>query len=144
MSTENSSYYPEYDGLSAVELGQAMEGLNAEIEEAEEHIKQLKARYKELTTYRIPKALEAEGLKNFRLASGRGITTAEQYYVSVRAEDKPEFLQYLRDHGQGSLIKEDVNAQTLKAYIKGCVKDGLEYPASIVNVTVMPVAQFFK
>lgn len=136
--------YEHLDGLPVVKLGERMEELDAIIAEKEEDLKTVKAEFEFIRVTLIPKKLEEEGLKNFRLASGRGITTSTDLYVSVLADDKPTFMQWLKDSGQGGIIKEDVNPQTLKAFIKNRIENAEEYPADIVKVTPVTKAKFFK
>ena len=135
--------YPELLGLSAVKLGERMEALDGVIHEQDEALKASKAEFEHIRIHLLPKQLEAEGIKNFRLASGRGITTTTDLYVSVNSANKPAFLEWLKDAGQGGLIKEDVNAQTLKAFIKDRIENAEEYPADLVAVTPVVKAKFF-
>ena len=144
MSDDFVSKYPELETLPVVKLGERMEELDGSITEKEEILKVIKAELEFIKTVLIPKKLEEEGLKNFRLASGRGITTSTDLYVSVLADDKPTFMQWLRDSGQGGIIKEDVNPQTLKAFIKNRIENAEDYPADIVKVTPVTKAKFFK
>ena len=141
---EFESKFPELEGLPVVKLGELMEELDAEINAKEEVLKAIKAKFEHVRVILIPKKLEEEGLKNFRLASGRGITTSTDLYVSVLADDKPSFLQWLRDAGQGGIIKEDVAPQTLKAFIKDRINNAEDYPGELVKVTPVTKAKFFK
>lgn len=144
MSDFPELQYPEYEGLPAAKLGECMEALDLEITQVEEKLKALKGRYEHIVIRKLPTALEAEGLKNFRLASGRGVTCSAQLFVSVNAGDKEAFLNWLENSGQGGIIKRDVAPQTLKAFIKERIQNAQEYPADIVKVTIVPKARFFK
>lgn len=137
-------FYPEYDNLRVEELGAEFERLDAESTRMEEAHKAVKARIEHLRVHRIPKALEAAGLKNMRLASGRGVTTENKMFVSSRAEQKPALIEWLRNSGNDGLVQEVVNPQTLKVFVKGCLEDGKEFPADLIQVTVQPQAKFFK
>jgi hypothetical protein len=136
--------FPELENLPCVKLGERMEVLDAKIKDAEEVVSGLKKEFEHIRVILLPKRLEAEGLKNFRLASGRGITTTPEMFVSVLAGDKPAFIQWLKDSGQAGIVKEDVNPQTLKAFVKERIENAEEYPADIVKVTIIPKARFFK
>lgn len=137
-------FYPEYDGWPVVDLGAELERLDEESTRIEEAHKAVKAKIEHLKVHRIPKAMEAAGLKNFRLASGRGVTTESRMFVSSRAEQKPALLEWLRNSGNEGLIQEVVNPQTLKSFVKVCLDDGKEFPADLIQVTVQPQAKFFK
>ena len=136
--------YPEYDGMTAVPLGTAMEALRAEIDVQDEILSTLKARYEHLTAFRIPRAIEAEGLKNFRLASGKGITVEARLFVSIPAENREGFYDFLRDSGNSGMITETVNANTLKSAVKKALADGEEFPFEMLKITTVPTAKFFK
>lgn len=136
--------YPEYDGLGAVALGQEMEKVKAEIDAEDEILGAMKARYEHLTAFRIPRAIEAEGLKNFRLASGRGVTVEARLFVSVPAENKEALYAFLRDSGNGGMITETINANTLKSAVRKALADGEDFPFEILKLTTVPTAKFFK
>lgn len=59
-----------------------------------------------------------EGVGSFKLDSGEMFTMASENYFSLRADAKPDFFEWMKANGHGALIKEDVNAQTLKAFLK--------------------------
>lgn len=40
-------------------------------------------------------------------------------YLSVTAAHKPDFYSYLKESGNGGLLKEDVNTRTLTSFLKG-------------------------
>jgi hypothetical protein len=134
--------YQEFDGLTAVQLGQVMENLAGEIDEIEENLKVKKAKLEHLKVHILPENMEKEGLQNFRLASGRGITIEQRLQVSTVGEHKEAFFQWLKDSGNGALVTENVNANTLKSFIKGCLERAEEYPTEMVRVHVTPTAKF--
>lgn len=135
--------YNKYDGMDLVRLGECMAEVGARLEEAKKIKTDLEKEYDFLRTVKIPPALEESGMKNFRLASGKGIRVQDEVFVSLRAENFQDMKGWLQERGDDSIIKETINPSTLKAYITGKIKDGKEYPASLVNVSVVPKARFF-
>lgn len=135
--------YAKYDGMSLVELGQAMEEVGKLLDEAKDRKTELEKEYDFIRTIKIPPALAESGMKNFRLSSGRGIRVQDELFVSLRGESFEDMKHWLQERGDASIIKETINPSTLKAYIKGKIEGMQEYPADLVNVNIVPKARFF-
>lgn len=138
-----NSAYVEYDSMTLVQLGQAMEEVRAQLDAAKEVKTALEKRYDFLCSVKIPPAMEDSGLQNFRLESGRGVRVQDEVFVSLNAENFPPFRAWLQEQGDEAIIKETINSATLKAYIVGRIKAGKEYPMDKVKVTLVPKARFF-
>lgn len=135
--------YNKYDGMTLVQLGEAMVEVGQRLEAAKEIKTSLEKEYEFIRTVKIPPALDESGMKNFRLDSGKGIRVQDEVFVSLKAENFPDMKVWLQEVGDDAIIKETINPSTLKAYVTGKIKDGKEYPASLVNVTIIPKARFF-
>jgi hypothetical protein len=59
-------------------------------------------------------------------------------------EKKAEFFDWLRDNGRGDLLQENINPSTLKATVKGLVKNGEEIPEDLLNVSPFTRASITK
>jgi hypothetical protein len=135
--------YEKYDEMSLIELGQSMEEIRAKLDDAKAAATLLEKEYDFIRTVKIPPKMEEEGLANFRLKSGRGVRVQDEVFVSLPSPNFFTFKSFLQEQGDDGIIKETINAQTLKSYITGRIKEGKEYPAELVNVTVVPKARFF-
>lgn len=135
--------YAKYDGMTLVQLGQAMEEVRTKLDAAKEVKTELEKEYDFLCTVKIPPAMEESGLVNFRLESGRGIRVQDEAFVSLKGENLPPMKAWLQEQGDEAIIRETINSSTLKSYILGRIKAGKEYPATLVNVTIVPKARFF-
>ncbi len=51
--------------------------------------------------------------------------------ISVLKADKPEVMKWLKENGHGDIVKEDVNASTLKAFVVGLREEGFPLPPLI-------------
>jgi len=142
-ATPPNPAYAKYDPMTLVELGQAMEEVRRVLDEAKEIKTKLEKEYDFICSVKIPPALEASGLKNFRLASGKGIRVQDEVYVSLPVERFATMKIWLQERGEDAIIKESINPSTLKAFVTGRIKDGKEYPAELVNVNIIPKARFF-
>lgn len=83
----------------------------------------------------IPLCFDAHGLQNIKLP-GYGLVGLNRRW-SCSIIEKPKGLQYLRDHGQGGMIQETVNAMTLGAWAREETEDkGREPPDDVFKTTV--------
>lgn len=140
---EGNEGYQKYDTMTLPDLGRAMEAMRAKLDEATAIKTDLEKEYDFIRTVKIPPAMEQAGLSSFRLESGKGIRVQDELFVSVPAERFPAFKIWLIEQGEGGIIKETVHPSTLKSFINGRIKDGAEYPAEVVNVSIVPKARFY-
>lgn len=117
-------------------------------ESLEDELKETNKLIEQLATKDLPDAIAAAGL--MRDDGGATISTTvgtlylqKETFVSVLAADKPAYLAWLRENGHGDLIKEDVNAQTNKAFVKELLEAKVPLP-SIVKITEVPTARLRK
>lgn len=135
--------YQKYDGMTLVELGQAMDEVGKALEEAKDRKTELEKEYDFIRTVKIPPVLAESGMKNFRLNNGRGIRVQDEMFVSLRGDNFESMKHWLQERGDASIIKETIHPSTLKAYIKEKIENAAEYPADLVNVSIVPKARFF-
>jgi len=136
--------YPEYDNL---ELDQAVEvfaELNKELDEITEKKAALQNRYDFLRRVIIPKLMEDKDITSAKFSSiGRGIRIQDEFFVSSNEDSREALHQWLVDHGESGLIKETVAPSTLKAFVSRAMKEGREYPADFIKVSIVPTARFY-
>ncbi len=63
-------------------------------------------------------AMIEAGLKGISLDGIGTLTMSDEVYPAVTAEHKPGFFEYMKASGHGGIIKEDVNPQTFKSFLK--------------------------
>jgi hypothetical protein len=68
------------------------------------------------------------------LIDGTMIYLTRSRHASVIAAQKQNFFYWLRDHGHGSLITEQVHASTLKAWVKEQTEAGREVPTDLLTI----------
>ena len=129
------------------------------IEELEEEVKALKAQKKELEEVAIPDTMSEIGVQSLTLMTSEIVTVKPFYYARLPQEPEP-FLNWLRDHGFGGLVKEKLEAypnsdlvqylvnlldglkvdyecnstvhwKTLEAWFKECTEAGIVLPTSL-------------
>jgi hypothetical protein len=120
-----------------MDRAQEMERLRYEIDALEDQAKTRKERYRELSERIIPDLMETVGMVDkdgkgsMSMQSGSKIYLKSDAYVNCRAEDKPALLRWLRSHKLKDMIRQDVNAQTLKAFCKEQFEDDEPLPPMI-------------
>ena len=125
----------KYKGVPAIDAARAMSGLRATKDELEERLKEVNIEYDFLRLTHLPEQLENEGIQNIKVEGVGKVTLRGDVYVSVLAENREEFHGWLRDTGRGDLIKDSVNASTLKAAAKQWLKAGEVIPETLVKIT---------
>ena len=140
---EGNESYGKYDAMDLAALGRAMEEVRAQLDEATYVKTVLEKEYDFIRTVKIPPMMEASGFSSFRLESGKGVRVQDELFVSVPAERFEKFKVWLIEQGEAGIIKETVHPSTLKSFVNGRIKNGEEYPAELVNVTVVPKARFY-
>lgn len=90
----------------------------------------------------LAEAMVAEGVTQVQVETSEGKTTVftkESFYASVLAADRPALLEWLKAHEQGGLVKEDVNAATLRKHVLELVQGGQETPPMVKTVFVKEI-----
>lgn len=134
----------KYNKLSLHDMAKAMKAKAAEKEELEEKLKAINAHYDVLRFEAIPSKMEEDGVENVRYEGIGRISLTADALVSVKGGEKDNLFVWLKKHKLGDLIQEGVNPSTLKAFVKGRIKDGKEYPSELLNVTPITRASITK
>lgn len=90
----------------------------------------------------LAEAMVAEGVTQVQVETPEGKTTVftkEGFYASVLAADRPALLEWLKAHEQGALVKEEVNAATLRKHVLELVKGGQEVPPMVKTTFVKEI-----
>lgn len=104
------------------------------LEDATAHKASLEKRWNELRRVEMPELMQELGLVGpdgkgrFTHESGAKVHLQVEIFAHVRAADRDAFFSYLRETGNGDLIRETVHHQTLTAFAKECLRDGRATP----------------
>ena len=82
--------------------------LAEEIETYTELLKTKQAAYRKVAEVDLPAAMSAAGVREFKLQNGRGVSIETALFASIPKKNKKAAVQWLVDHGQGSIVNEDV------------------------------------
>lgn len=144
-SGSNFGRYQElYKGHTTLELIRALARVRGERDEAEAVYKESAAEHDYLAKIAIPEHFQDEGIKNMNVEGLGRVSLRSDIYASVKAGMKAAMQQWLNDRGNGDLIQPAVPPSTLKAFLKGLIKAGEEYPEELFNVTPYQTATITK
>ena len=82
--------------------------IGGEIGNAEEKLRKLRDQYRQLSEEDLPARLAAIGMKELRLEDGSKIAIEDFYSTRITEKNKEAAHQWLREHGHGDIIKNDV------------------------------------
>tara|TARA_R110000824_G_scaffold24933_1_gene87297 strand:+ start:375 stop:935 length:561 start_codon:yes stop_codon:yes gene_type:complete len=85
-----------------------LKSIQANIKSKEDEIKTLKEDEKHYSCLVIPKLMGDMNLKSLKLKDGSELTIKKIYSASMRADKKPEAIQWLRDNGLGDIVKNNI------------------------------------
>lgn len=127
-----------------VALANELRKLKDEKDVAEGALKVINKRIEEIVKKELPEFMDADGVSNVKIDGVGRLSLRTEVYASILAENRETAYQWLRDTGRGSLVSETVNASSLKAAMKECLKNGEEIPESLIKVTPVTVAVLTK
>ena len=136
MSTETpTNEFAHYDGKTLVELIEAMSTLQNRKEAAEAQLKLINKEYDFLRIIKIPAKMEDDGVDRIAVSGIGRVSLTADMHVSIKADQKERFFEWLGDNGRGDLLTTNVNPSTLKAAVKSMYKNGEEIPDDMLNVS---------
>ena len=97
--------------------------LEERVVEAEQQLKAIQAQLKQVQEVDLPGAMAQAGVQSITLPTGQKITIKEDVYASIPKDERyHEALDWMREHGYGDLIKNEVKV----AFGKGEEPQALE------------------
>lgn len=105
------------------------------VEALTKELKEEEAKLKELLEIKIPETLEAAGMKELKLSSGKKITIVDELAFNISKQKHSACMQWLRDNNFDSLIKNVVSAQFAKGEDDKALKVYRELLANGYNAT---------
>ena len=85
-----------------------LKSIQAQIQEAEKNLKDLKSDEKVQSGVVIPKLMEDMNLSSLTLKDGSEVSIKKIYSATIKADKKAEAYQWLRNNGLGDIIKNDI------------------------------------
>lgn len=98
------------DSINSIsKLAERIVDFQKRISMAEDAIKADKAELRKLTDEELPAAMAEVNMKKFETDSGYSVAIKKIYVTNIKAEDRPEAFEWLRENGHGDLIKNIVS-----------------------------------
>ena len=144
MAEDKENFYPEYDGLTILELAQAQVDAKAEIDALGKVKTEWQKKFDHLRLFRIPEQMENEGINSVNLEGIGRLSTQGNIYAGIMKDKKDEAYDWLRDNGHGDLINGTVNSSSLKAFLKECMRNGEAFPDDLFKATPYMMATITK
>jgi len=144
VSQDKENFYPQFDGKSILELAQAQVDVKAAIDRLAADKTVLQKEFDHLRLHRIPEQMENEGIESVKLEGIGRLSTQGNLYAGIMKDKKEEAYAWLEYHGHGDLIKGTLNASSLKAFLKECMRNGEAFPDDLFKATPYMMATITK
>lgn len=118
--------------MKLTDLIEEMKALSDRLDALEQERKPLQAEYDRLRLEAIPSAMAEEDITSLKGSWGRCTLTSDLY---VSTPNKAGLHQWLIETDNEALIVPTVNAQTLKAFCKEQINNGVEMPEELLKIT---------
>jgi len=117
-----------------------LRAITEQIKESREALDELE---RKLSREYVPDAMRARNIKTITIEGVGRVSLSNRWSCSM--VDKQLGMQYLRDTGNGGLIIETVNAQTLASFAKDLNDNkGEELPSDLFKTGIMTVTSITK
>ena len=108
---------PEDQKVKLEEVGQLCEEAEKQqdyVNELSQKLKDEQAKLRDLLEIKIPELLESAGMKELKLTSGKKISIVDELSFNIPEAKRPTCMNWLRENGFDSIIKNVVTAQFVK------------------------------
>ena len=142
---DSQQFYKAMEGKSLLQLAESMNDIRIQLDKAKEVKTKLQGKYDILRLNLIPAAMEENDITNITIDGIGRLGLTSDIYASVVAKNKDETWEWLRNNGHGDIIKETINAGTLKATLKAIMRKGEEtIPEGLFKITPYTRASITK
>ena len=119
---EYASYITTFEGMSYKELAETFKKMKDANAEADNELKKQKEIFDILRLKVIPEKLDNEGMSSINIKGVGRLGVTLDMNVSVLAENRDRFYEWLEESGHGGIIKPYAQPSTVKAFVKEEVK----------------------
>jgi hypothetical protein len=140
----NEIDYMLYEGMTLQQVAARMQELKNKLDEATDIKTSLQKEYDHVRMNVIPGILDDQGVSTITLDDIGRISLTSDIFASIPSEFKDQAWDWLRENGHGDIIKETINAGTLKAVLKAVITKGEQLPEGLFKVTPFSRASITK
>ena len=125
----------DYKALSLNDAIKVMSDIKNEIDVLNDRRAILNKKYDLLRMGVIPEKMDEAGESTKTIVGIGRITLQADVFASIPAPNREAAFEWLDENGHGDIVKETVNAGTLKALMKSLIRKGTPIPEDIFKVT---------
>ena len=134
----------ELEGMSLVDLARILKNLSDSHAALKSDAAELYKEIEAISIGIIPEMMADQEITTMNIEGVGRLQTRADAWVTILKADKPEFMQWCIDSGNAPLVTEHIHPATLKAFIKGRVAEGKEYPQHLVKYEAYEKAMVVK
>jgi len=101
----------QVDVIDPTKLSEVIEqykSVGAQISAVEIKLKELKEQEKYISNFSIPEIMNKMNLSTVKLKDGSELSVKKVYSATMKADKKPQAIQWLRDNGLGDIVKNEI------------------------------------
>ncbi len=136
--------YEEMKQMSVKELALRFLELKGKLTEMKEAQAVVQKEFDTLRKSVLPEKMEEVEFDTVNISGVGRVSLRAEIYASIQGKHKEDAYRWLVLNGHGSLIKDTVNAGTLKAFIREQIENGEEIPSDLFMVTPYMMATLTK
>ena len=136
--------YKSYSNLTLKDLAKKYVEIKEKLNDAKNKKTVLQKEFDHIRLNLIPDIMDEEDIKNVTYDEIGTLILTSDIYASIPADQRDNAYTWLKENKHGGLIKDAINAQTLKAFLKGQIKKGIELPVKFFKITPFTRASIKK
>lgn len=125
--------YDELKNLTVSELAEYQNVLRSKLDSFDRAKKELQKVYDIVRNSILAGKMEEEGIKTITVENVGRVCVTSDVYASIKVENKERAYQFLRDTGNGDIIKDTINSSSLKSVVKSMLREGIEIPENTIT-----------
>lgn len=83
----------------------------------------------------LPELMQKQNIESLIIPNLGKLDLIDDLYASIKIDEQKNAYEWLDDNGHGGIIKQTVNAQTLKALLKSKIKLDEDIPEDFFKIT---------
>ena len=134
----------EHGELNLKQMAEFMRDTREALDEAKAKVTEIQRLYDQLRKQDIPVKMEEMGIDNVKITGLGRLGLRAEAYAGFQPGKKEEGIAWLEENGHADLVKEDVNASTLKAFLKEQFRNGEVLPDNMFKLEPYMMATITK
>lgn len=136
--------YKKFDGITLQKAADYQQRAKVLLDAATAIKSHYQKIYDHLRLTRVPESMDAEDVNTVTFKEIGRVTLTSDIFASIIKDKKDEAWDWLRDNNHGGIIRETINAGTLKAALKAMIQKGEMPPKDLFKITPFSRASITK